>query len=200
MRHRTAWILGVILLSLVFQGDSCVLEQRRISAILGESVPAEFHTRGFTDTVDDSIIDVGKEIKEAIEDIDVEDIANIYISGGCYEVLRSEGHNARRTGQVEIDGNLVLTFDVPDNLKGRTGNSGDGTLALQAPGVTYLNNRLNTFLADLKAGLDPNLTVFYEASWVSDPSPSSGDPDDFDWIVCLNLQVDYKIEIDVPNP
>ncbi len=201
MRHRAAWILGVILLSLVFQGDSCVLEQRTVSAILGTSVPAEFSSVGNTESTDSDVetVDLAAEIKAAIEDIDVADIAAIYVSGGCYEVDASTGRDCRRDGTVELDGNLFLSFDVPTNAAGTKGSTGDGTLSLHEPGVTYLNNLLNTYLDALQADQDPPLSIAYAAEWTS--SNCSGPAgDNFQWRVCVNLQVDYKIEIDVPNP
>ncbi|MFN0152659.1 MAG: hypothetical protein ACKVU1_18300 [bacterium] len=205
MRSRTLSILGLLLVSLAVKGESCLLEQRKVSAVLGSSIPAEWQSRGFTETMDDSTIDAGAIIDEALDDADIDpaDIKSIAIAGGCYEVVRSSGHDAQREGTVEIDDVLVLSFDVPNNQTGTAGTSGDGTLTLNSAGLTYVNGKLNTFLTALKANPDgptPPLVFTYKAEWTSTPPPTSGDPDDFDWITCINLQIEYEVEVDVPNP
>src|SRR5262245_53244735 len=148
MRRKTIWILGVALLSLVFQGESCVIEQRTVAAIIGSSVPAEWHTQGFTDTSDRDTVDVAAEIKNAIEDIDLDKITSIGISGGCYEVDQSTGHDAARAGDVSVDGHHFLHFNVPTNATGTSGSTGDGTLTLDSDGVNYLNGLVNNYLND----------------------------------------------------
>ncbi len=205
MRSRTLWVLGLVLVSLAVQGESCLLEQRKVSAVLGSSIPAEWQSRGFTDTMDDSTVDAGAIIAEALDDagIDANDIKSIAIAGGCYEVVRNSGHDAQREGTIMIDDVLVLSFDVPNNQVGTAGTSGDGTLTLNAAGITYLNGKLNTFLAALKVapeGTTPPLEFEYKAAWTSTPAPTESEPDDFDWITCVNLQIEYEVEVDVPNP
>lgn len=206
MKHRTIGILGLLLVSLVFQGESCILEQRTISAVVGSSIPAQWHTTGFTDTFDDDTVDAGAEIKKAIEDgsIDVDDIKSISISGACYKVESSTGHNAQRQGTVKVNvvGDpevIFFSFNVPNNNAGTEGTSGDGTLTLNGPGVNYLQGKLNAFLSSLKAGGDPSLMVHYRADWTSTPPPSEGDPDDFFWTTCAVLQIEYEVELEVPN-
>jgi len=204
MRSRTLWIVGLVLVSLAVQGESCLLEQRKVAAVLGSSIPAEWQSRGFTDTMDDSTVDAGAIIADALDDadIDVADIKSIAIAGGCYQVVRNSGHDARREGTVMIDDVLVLSFDVPNNQTGTTGTSGDGTLTLNAAGITYLNGKLDTYLAALKANpsTPPPLEFTYKAQWTSTPPPTEGDPDNFDWITCVNLQIEYEVEVDVPDP
>jgi hypothetical protein len=207
MRHRTAWILGVILLSLVFHGESCVTEQRDVSAIFGIGIPAEWSTEGYTDTSDRDTVDVAAKVKAAIDDgaIDIDKISKIYVAGGCYEVDLSKGHDARRYGSVHFNvagdpQHHFLDFDVPTNVTGTKGNSGDGTLTLQSDGVTYLDGVLNNYLAQLQGGFDPPLLVYYDAQWTSDPAPTQADPDSFYWHVCVNLQIDYKVETEIPAP
>lgn len=204
MRSRTLWILGLVLVSLAVQGESCILEQRKVAAVLGSSIPVEWQSRGFTDTMDDSTIDAGAIIADAIDDadIDVADIKSIAIAGGCYEVVRNSGHDAQRQGTVMIDDVLVLSFDVPNNQEGTAGTSGDGTLTLNGAGITYLNGKLDTYLAALKANpsTPPPLAFTYKAQWTSTPPPTEGDPDNFDWVTCVNLQIEYEVEVDVPDP
>lgn len=200
MRRKTIWILGVALLSLVFQGESCVLDQRTVSAIVGSSVPAEFSSVGSTESTDSDskTVDIAAEIRDAIKDIDVNDIKAIRVSGGCYEVDASTGRDCEREGSISIDGNLFLTFLVPTNVAGTSGHTGDGSLTLHSDGVDHLNDLLNTHLAQLQAGLDPDLEVTYDAEWTS--SDCTGGPaDNFQWHVCVNLQVEYEVEVDVPN-
>jgi hypothetical protein len=207
MRSRAILILGLLLLSLTVQGESCLLDQRKVSAVLGTSVPAEFATTGFTESSgQDSatvIADADSAIRAAIEDadIDVDNIKSIAIAGGCYEVLESTGHDARRQGSIFVDGRKLLDFDVPTNATGTQGSSGDGTLTLDEDGVTYLNGRLNEYLDDLQSGGSATpFVIQYDANWTSTPAPTQGDPDNFRWFTCINLQVEYQVEVDVPNP
>jgi hypothetical protein len=206
MRSKAIPILALLLASFVFQGESCLVEQRTVSAVLGTSIPAEFVSEGFTESSgEDSAaitIDAGAEILAALDDadIDVEDIESIAITGGCYEVTASTGHDARRAGEVYIDGNRFLTFDVPTNAAGTSGSTGDGTLALDAAGVEPLNTRLNDYLTALKGGSEPPFPIEYRALWTSTPPPTEGDPDNFTWTTCVNLQVIYEWTVDVPDP
>lgn len=206
MRSKTIPILGLLLASLVFQGENCLLEQRTVSAVLGTSIPAEFVSQGFTESSgEDSsaiTIDAGTEIEAALEDagIDAEDIKSIAITGGCYEVTSSTGHDARRAGEVYVDGNRFLTFDVPTNVTGTTGSTMDGTLTLDNAGLGPLNVRLNDYLTGLKADNAPPFIIEYRALWTSTPAPTEGDPDNFTWVTCVNLQVEYELEVDVPDP
>jgi hypothetical protein len=206
-------VLGLLLAGLVFKGESCIIEQRTINAILGDSVPAEWDTRGFTEATDSDTVDVdiAADVIEAIleAEIDVANINSIAIAGGGYEVTRNEGHDSRRVGQVTQNGLLLLSFDVPNNQVGTSGTAGDGTLVLESTGLANLNSALNTLLEDLKDdaegnGLgnapDPVLMRTFIAEWTSTNPPSQGDPDDFSWTTFINLQVNYEIEVDVPNP
>jgi hypothetical protein len=207
MRSKAIPILALLLAALVLQGESCLVEQRTVSAVLGTSIPAEFTSMGFTegsgeDSTEVLTIDAGAEIIAALDDadIDVEDIKSIAITGGCYEVTASSGHDARRAGAVYIDGNRFLTFDVPTNAAGTTGSTLDGTLALDAAGVMPLNDRLNTYLTDLKNGNPAPFMIAYQAEWTSTPPPTEADPDNFMWTTCVTLQVEYEWTVDVPDP
>lgn len=206
MRTQVTGIIVVLLASLALQGESCLLEQRTVSAVLGTSIPAEFVTVGYVEGSserDSSItVDAADDIIEAIEDadIDVDDIKSIALAGGCYEVIESTGHDARRAGTVEVDDQLFLSFDVPTNAAGTAGSSGDGTLTLTPAGVTYVNGKLNTFLQGLKNDTSPALNLTFHAAWTSTPPPTSTSRDNFKWRVCVNLQVEYEVSVDVPDP
>lgn len=206
MRSKAIPILVLLLASLVFQGESCLVEERTVSAVLGSSIPAEFVSEGFTEASgEDSaaiIVDAGAEIMLALDDagIDVEDIKSIAITGGCYEVTASSGHDARRMGEVFVDGNRFLTFDVPTNVAGTAGSTTDGTLTLDSAGLMPLNTKLNDYLDGLKGGNPPPFLIAYRAEWTSTPPPTAGDPDNFTWTTCVTLQVEYELTVDVPDP
>lgn len=202
MRSKAIPILGILLASLVFQGEDCLLEQKEIAAIVGTSVPAEFVTEGYTEATDSDqdVVDAGEAILDALDEVDIEDIDSVRVTGACYEVTASTGHDARRVGTVAVNGIDLIAFDVPTNVAGTMGCSGDGSLVFQSAGINAVNSAVNNFIQAVKNGVSsPTLIFSYVADWQSTPPPSAGDPDNFTWHVDLKLQVYYSPEIDVPN-
>lgn len=211
MRTKTIPILGLILVSLVLQGEDCLLEQKEISAVIGTTVPAEFETRGHTESTDTEtdVVDVGEEILDALDDagIDIRKIQSIRFVGVCAEVDSSWGHDARRAGSIVVNGVTLLTFDVPTNVAGTRACSGGSSpgITLSKAGVDSLNGWIDDFLQGLKAaagpgkGMEARLVLTYTASWTSTPAPSGADPDNFDWHFETELQTTYTDTLDVPS-
>lgn len=200
---RTRWIglLGLVSLGLVLSGDSCVVEERTVDIVVTANIPAEWSTAGYltggsgTATLP---VNAAEDVEDALDKLDEDStIDSVLVAGACYEVISSSGHNARRTGDVYIDGAWLLHFDVPNNLAGTTGDTDGATLTLKKPGVDLLNSRLDQYLESRNPSL---LSFTFSASWTSDPAPTQQDPDSFIWKTCVILQVRGSVTLDVPNP
>lgn len=200
MRSKAIPILGILLASLVFQGESCLLEQKEIAAIIGSSIPAEFVTTGYTQGTDmkSDLVDADSLILNAIDEIEIDDIDSIRVTGACYEVTAYSGTPRQRVGSISVNGTPLLTFDATTDVDAM-GCSGDGSLTFNSAGIDAVNTAVNNFLAAVKAGQSPSLQFNYVANWTSTPPPSQSDQDNFTWHVDLKLQVYYSPEIDVPN-
>jgi hypothetical protein len=205
--QRNSKNLGALVLlcaTLVLRADSCLVEQKDISMVLAGEIPAEWVSQGWTEAnfSDTDIVQAGEDVGDALDADDTEgEVTSIQVVGAIYEVLESTGHDARRAGTVTVNGNLLLTFDVPSNATGVKGAAGDGTLTLEAPGLTFVNNRMQQYLDSYNAGIpNPALLDFtYVAQWTSTPAPSSGDPDDFRWRTDLVIQIEKTVTVDVPD-
>lgn len=205
--HRNFKNLGALVLlcaTLVLRADSCLVEQKDISMVLAGEIPAEWVSQGWTQAnfTDTGLIEAGEDVGDALDADDTDgEVTSIQVVGAVYEVLESTGHDAQRAGTVTVNGNLLLTFDVPSNRKGVKGAAGDGTLTLEPAGLTFINARLQQYLDSYNAGTpNPGLLDFnYTAQWTSTPAPSAGDPDNFRWTTDLVIQIEKTATLDVPD-
>jgi hypothetical protein len=196
--QRNLMILLVLCSTLILRGDGCnIFEQRDIQQVIGLPVPAEWVTDGYTDAnyEDMQTVNIAADVRDALADYDVSAIVSLNVAGVQYEVLESTGHDAQRSGAVQIDGSPVMTFDVPSNATGVSGAAGDGsgTVTMQPAGTLLVNTRLNAWLDQYQAdpaSADDNLLEFtYHVEWSSNPAPTAADPDNFTWTTDLVLQM-----------
>jgi hypothetical protein len=204
MRRKSFSILLVLCASIVLKGDGCLVKQKDVSMVLAGKIPAQWDSQGYTQAtfVKTDVVSAGTDVLNALN---ADNLAGVYKSikvvGAVYEVLKSTGHDARRAGTVTVNGNLLLTFDVPHNTQGIKGNAGDPTLTLGTPGLNFINGRLQQFLDSYNVGA-PNTALLdftYTANWTSTPAPSASDPDAFTWTTDLVIQVEKTAKVDVPN-
>lgn len=211
MRKKTLSLIALILASFVFQGENCIVSDRDVEVVIGLAIdqPQVWMTRGFDDpqepNVDTQQVDIGGPVKDAIADgtVDVSALTAVMFNGGGYDVLLSTGNDQPRNGTISIDGVPLLVYNVQTNAAGTSARTGDGTgrLSLNGAGVGYLNGLLNSFLMDLKNGLDPSLMVTYTATWNQGPVEGvDPEQDFFDWTTSVNLQIIGTVSIEVPNP
>jgi hypothetical protein len=204
MRTKTLVPFALLALVLALKGDSCLIEDRTIEAVVTHELAATWLTQGDNAAGSDMAnVALAGDVEEALAEFeDVVAITSIHIAGGTYEVLDNRGFVGAHTGAVtiEADGQAALTileYDVPNPPGNTTGASG-GTgvdVTLVADGITFLNSRLDAYLASR----NPELLEFtFRTTWEStDPGASEYD---FDWKTALVLQVVGQIEVEVPNP
>ena len=205
--HRNHKNLGALVLlcaTLALRADSCLVKQKDIAMVLAGAIPAQWESRGYTQANfnDTATVHAGQDVQDALDADTIEgEVTSIKVVGAVYEVLDSSGHDARRAGTVTLNGNQLLSFDVPTNVRGTRGNAGDGTLTLAPAGLAFVNDRLQQFLDSYNAGApNPALLDFtYAASWTSTPAPTAGDPDDFSWTTDLVIQIEKTATLDVPD-
>lgn len=207
MRKLTS-LFGLLLLAVPFHGESCT-KVRNPDAVITATITSDWTTRGFTQgsSSDTKVVNRADDIKDALDDLNADDIESMKVSGVCYKVVANRGSAARQaathSGSVKIDGTDLLTFSSPDTRAGTTGGTGDGRVVLKPAGVTYINSKLAQYLASYEAGT-PNQSLLngitFAATWQSNPNATASDRDDFDWQVCVVIQVVAKVEVDVFEP
>lgn len=203
MRHRTAGLLGLGCLLLVFKGDSCFVDERTVDVVVTADVPATWHTGGSASQGSDTrVVNANFQVQDALDNLDGDtQVTRIRISGVCYEVLENQGFVGAHSGTISVDGRPLLAFDAPSNAAGVTGGGGGAEVHLVAEGVTYVNDLLAQYLAGYNAGSpDPALLddLTFAAAWTSTPPGEASY--NFDWKTCLILQIVGNVTLDVPNP
>ncbi len=199
-------ILALLLVGLMAVGAGCT-KDTELGAIVAAVVSDTFSTAGYTEATDadTAVADVGSAILDAVDEVDLDDIDSVRVTGVCYAVDSYAGTERTRTGSVTVDALTLATFNIVTN-SATAGCSGDGKLNLDSAGMSYVNEELNDFLDAVKAaesaksaGGTPTLEFTYIAAWSSSPSPSSGDPDNFSWHVDLKFQIYYSPTVELPD-
>jgi hypothetical protein len=204
MRHRPLVTLALAGLLLSLKGDSCILEDRTLEAVVTQELAATWLTQGDNaGGSDDAFVALADDVEDALAEFEESvDITSIHISGGSYKVLENRGFVGAHQGSVTIEATgqsalTILTYDVPNPPGNATGASG-GTgvdVALVGAGINFLNARLDAYLASRNASL---LEFTFRTNWTStDPGAEEYD---FDWKTALILQVVGEITVEVPNP
>lgn len=204
MRTKPVTSLALLALLIALKGDSCLIEDRTIEAVVTHELAATWLTQGDNASgADAATVALADDVEEALAEFDgVVDVTSIHISGGTYEVLENRGFVGAHEGTVTIEapgqGALeILRYDVPNppgNVTGAAGGT-DIDVELVAAGITFLNARLDAYLDSRNAAL---LEFTFRTSWTStDPG---GAEYDFDWKTALILQVVGELEVEVPNP
>lgn len=225
MRTKTIAILAILALSLMLRADSCTVEQRDVSVVLGGQIPMEFSSVGYVDAsgTDEGTFDFGIEILDAIEALELDGTPDtVIVTGGGFRVTRSDGHDARRSGSLNLDVTYtggtpaapadadfdLLDYNTPTNVAGTEGfavsnsqpvSPADAFVLFSPAGLQAVNEYLDDFLDAYNTGGSPSLSVTGTVTWDSDPAPSQADPDDFTWEVFLQIQLRQTTETDVFN-
>lgn len=204
MRSKSLATLALAGLFLALRGDSCVLEDRTLDAVVTHELAATWITQGDnTSGSDEATVSLAADVDEALDEFDdVVEITSIHIAGGTYEVLANRGFVGAHQGTVTIEATgqsplTILTYDVPNPPGNATGASGGTGVNVQlvAAGINFLNTRLDQYLDTSNANL---LQFTFRTNWTS---TNPGDAEyDFDWKTALVLQVVGQIEVEVPNP
>lgn len=223
MQQRTLIILAVLATSLLLRADSCTLEERNVAVVLGGELPMQFESVGFTQASgeDTGSYDFGADLLDALDELELDgEIDQIAISGAGFEILRSEGHDAARSGEVFFsysydDGagsistgteQRLLSWSTPTNAAGTKGyaiasaSGASGPYVLFDPtGLEALNLLLARYLADYNAGNRPTLSVQGRATWNSTPPPTPEVPDDLSWEIFLQVQIRQNAQVEIFN-
>jgi hypothetical protein len=184
MQRKALHLIGLLALAIVLRADSCLIEQRTISTVVGGDIPTMWTTTGFAENQQTLFVEAADQVDDALEEFSEDaDLDSIHVTGVCWEILANRGSTARqaasRTGSVTVNGIALLTFDIPNTMEGTEGCSGDGSVTFNAAGLDHINDRLNAYLAGWNSGsADPDLLDFtFVSQWDSDPAPTSGRPE-----------------------
>jgi len=198
--RRGLAILGILCASLLLRADGCLVEEKIVDGVATFTITQTWVSEGFTEanfsdtytlTADD-IADVDDAIN-GLENVDA--IGDPAVAGAKYRVVSSTGHDAQRAGSVTVDGQTLLTFDIPSNATGVSGESGDGTLTLDSDGVAEVLDAIRSFVDGNSSALDG---FTFSASWTSTPAPTQQDQDNFTWVTEVIIQVPVTFKFDGP--
>jgi hypothetical protein len=215
-----AQIAFVLCVSMILRADEgCITADRTVEGSVPLTLSAEWVTQGFTENTATDNGNAGDFAADIIDALgDVENIENmnpdeVKVAGIQGRVTENRGHSSARSATVNITTNNKASYElmqmrVPDNNTGRevaaSDDSDDLHLRINSEGALALQADFQDFLTLYLGGDIPGATaalnnISWSASWVSDDPPTSGDPDDFDWVTEVILLVPAEWDLEVIN-
>jgi len=191
---------------MLLAGSGCPLipeaEERTVELAVVGSAVQEFQARGIINTyAQEEEFNLGQDIdiREILDDNGVDvavltelSLAAVYVR--CTVPDPNPGrHIADGTVAVGRDGGALASLVSDFELDVDTAT--DWTEVSLAPaGVSVLNDALDDLLADLKAGVDSDITLKYAAAGVSQPTGASTS---FDWELRVDLNIVGTVTVDI---
>lgn len=193
----------VIPVALALGLGGCLLEDREVQIVLNDEhcEPfVEYHTAENYTTP--AVVMLGENLDSLLSDNDVsrEDIVDAYLVSAFYEVTEfSHTHDWEIGGIITVErtdiggaGPDTLIVYPELSLEDKLGQKTH--VDLHPDGVAIINQAMDDYIA----GSNPVLRLTVVSGYVS-PAPSVGDPLDFIWEACFNVQVIATIDTEIFN-
>jgi hypothetical protein len=182
----------------------CLVEDREVEVVLNQEHCEEFVEHHTTENyTTPTIIELGEDLDRLLADNDVsrEDIVNAFLVSAFYEVTEfMHTHDWEITGAITVQ-RLHVTGAEPETLIVYSELSLEDKLGEKTQVVLHPDGVavVNTAMADYIAGGNPAIQLMVVNGAVGETSPSVGDPLDFVWEACLNIQVVVTIDTEIFN-
>ena len=198
---RKIFIAAALMIPLVLALNSCLLEDREVEIVLNDEHCEEFVEYHTTENyTTPAIIELGENLDSLLVDNDVsrDQLVDAFLVSAAYEVSEfSHTHDWEINGIITVE-RLDVTGVGPDTLIVYPEISLEDELGiktvvdLHGDGVAIVNQAMDDYIA----GGNPTLLLTVVNGEVK-PSPSEGDPLDFIWEACLNIQVIVRIDTEI---
>jgi len=193
----------IIPVALALGLGGCLLEDREVEVVLNDEHCEPFvehHTSENYTTPKDIVL--GEDLDDLLADNDVsrENIVDAFLVSAFYEVTEFSHTPDWVIGGIITVERIDIGGAGPDTLIVYPELSLDEKLGvktqvvLHADGVAIVNQAMDDYIA----GSNPVLRLTVVNGYVT-PSPTPGDPLDFTWEACLNVQVIATIDTEIFN-
>jgi hypothetical protein len=197
--------LLLFLFGLIQVAGGCIMKDKVIDLVVTETTCVDFQEDHATVSfVTPATVNYADKMNEILDDNDIsrDDIVSARLVSASYGVTAFPHvavHDWAITGSITVE--REGSGDGPQTLWAYTSVSVGATLGKKVPmvlnsdGVGVLNKALDDFLA----GGTPILTFRVDNTNVA-PTPSVGDPIQFDWSGCIVVDIVTKKDVSVPDP
>lgn len=200
----TAALMIPIVIALGLGG--CLLEDRDVQIVLNSDHCVDFPEDHASESWTTSkTVELGEDLDQLLADneISVEDIDSIFVTGGMYDVIEYIviSHDWEIEGEITIErtdvtGSGPVTLISYDSVFiEEEYASGPQTVSLEPAGVALISQALYEYL---NTGAIPEFELSVVMGDV-DPSPTTEDRIQFVWEACIKVQVITSLEVEIVN-
>ena len=182
----------------------CLLEDREVEVVLNDEHCEEFVEHHIiANYTTPAIIELGEDLDSLLVDneVSLDQLVDAFLVSAFYEVSEfSHTHDWEISGIITVE-RLDMTGVGPDTLIVYSEISLENELGvktqvdLHADGVAIVNQAMDDYIT----GANPSLLLMVVSGEV-EPLPSEGDPLDFIWEACLNVQLIFTIDTEILDP
>ena len=182
----------------------CLLEDREVEVVLNDEHCEEFVEHHIiANYTTPAIIELGEDLDSLLVDneISLDQLVDAFLVSAFYEVREfSHTHDWEISGIITVE-RLDMTGVGPDTLIVYSEISLENELGvktqvdLHADGVAIVNQAMDDYIT----GANPSLLLMVVSGEV-EPLPSEGDPLDFIWEACLNVQLIFTVDTEMLDP
>ncbi len=182
----------------------CLLEDREVEVVLNDEHCEEFVEHHIiANYTTPAIIELGEDLDSLLVDneISLDQLVDAFLVSAFYEVSEfTHTHDWEISGIITVE-RLDITDVGPDTLIVYSEISLENELGvktqvdLHADGVAIVNQAMDDYIT----GANPSLLLMVVSGEV-EPLPSEGDPLDFIWEACLNVQLIFTVDTEMLDP
>lgn len=182
----------------------CLLEDREVEVVLNDEHCEEFVEHHIiANYTTPAIIELGEDLDSLLVDneVSLDQLVDAFLVSAFYEVSEfTHTHDWEISGIITVE-RLDITDVGPDTLIVYSEISLENELGvktqvdLHADGVAIVNQAMDDYIT----GANPSLLLMVVSGEV-EPLPSEGDPLDFIWEACLNVQLIFTIDTEILDP
>ena len=182
----------------------CLLEDREVEVVLNDEHCEEFVEHHIiANYTTPAIIELGEDLDSLLVDneVSLDQLVDAFLVSAFYEVSEfTHTHDWEISGIITVE-RLDITDVGPDTLIVYSEISLENELGvktqvdLHADGVAIVNQAMDDYIT----GANPSLLLMVVSGEV-EPLPSEGDPLDFIWEACLNVQLIFTVDTEMLDP
>lgn len=182
----------------------CLLEDREVEVVLNDEHCEEFVEHHIiANYTTPAIIELGEDLDSLLVDneVSLDQLVDAFLVSAFYEVSEfTHTHDWEISGIITVE-RLDITDVGPDTLIVYSEISLENELGvktqvdLHKDGVAIVNQAMDDYIT----GANPSLLLMVVSGEV-EPLPSEGDPLDFIWEACLNVQLIFTVDTEMLDP